>query len=64
MVLLLIIDWLIPARPLLLHNSPCDYEGRGRPAAIRKICLPKPLLTLKGTPKQIVPAANHKMGEK
>ena len=23
---------------------------RGRPAAIRKICLPKPLLTLKGTP--------------
>jgi hypothetical protein len=27
-----------------------DIGGRGRPAAIKEICLPKPLLTLKGTP--------------
>jgi hypothetical protein len=32
------------------QTSNHDYEGRGRQASIRKICLPKPLLTLKDTP--------------
>ena len=45
-------------------NCIIKLGDQGRPATIRKIYLPKPLLTLKGTPKQIVPAANHKMGEK
>ena len=33
-----------------IYTAIHDYDGRGRPEAIKDVCLPKPLLTLKGTP--------------
>jgi hypothetical protein len=41
---------LIGVRVSFLFALPGGVDCRGRPAAIRKICVPKPLLTLKGTP--------------